>query len=421
MAFFNNITQIRLNGTDMDEVHLNSNKVYPVPKPKLYLEYIESTGSQWINTLVYPTKFTRIELDFQYTANTVQDKTRLFGERRTWDNGFYLGTSANAAPSASYWYLFYDRYDSDGVGETDFNRHTVSLDTDCFKIDGSIVETFNNTTNLDTFAPICLFGAFDENANTPTTGIYKMYGCKLYENGVLVKDYVPVLDQNDVACLYDRVNKEFIYNSGTGDFSYSLTNSYTLINYLGTQNGAYPSSYINLNVSNLSNGSVAKFDMAITDISASYAYIYGVEDTFSPYNRTYLKRVYSSINNYELGAGSYNIFSTSNIALNQRVNVIVSTVKGNNYVKVDNVTCYSSVDSSGRSSGTYGLFTLIRGNSVMESNFYGKIYYFKLYDDQNNLIRDLIPVLKENTIPCMYDRVTKQFYLNSGTGTFDYE
>lgn len=49
-----------------------------------------------------------------------------------------------------------------------------------------------------------------------------------------------------------------------------------------------------------------------------------------------------------------------------------------------------------------------------------RIYYFKMYDN-DVLVRDFIPVLDENNVPCMYDRVTKQFYYNSGTGDFTYE
>ena len=33
---------------------------------------------------------------------------------------------------------------------------------------------------------------------------------------------------------------------------------------------------------------------------------------------------------------------------------------------------------------------------------------------------DLIPVLDKNNIPCMFDKVTKQFFYNQGTGQFLY-
>lgn len=35
---------------------------------------------------------------------------------------------------------------------------------------------------------------------------------------VLVRDYAPCLDKNGTVCMYDKVNKEYVYNSGTGEF-----------------------------------------------------------------------------------------------------------------------------------------------------------------------------------------------------------
>lgn len=417
MAFFNNITQIRLNGTDMDEVHLNSNKVYPVPKPKLYLEYIESTGTQWINTLVYPTKFTRIELDFQYTANTIQNKTRLFGERRVWNNGFYLGTSTNAAPGASYWYLFYDKYDYNGIGTTDLNRHTVSLDTDYFKVDGNILKTFNNTASLNVFAPICLFGVFDENATTPTTGIYKMYGCKIYENGVLIKDYVPVLDQNDVACLYDRVNKEFIYNSGTGDFSYSLINSYIPVNCLMNSNTRQ---YIDTGYVYTSNSARidTKFQQKATQNDAVFGYYV---------NNSYYKTVLTAYSGKYYISNNEPTGITYSIGVDHEISVVINgnDDKTGTYTITENGSIIGSNNNVGvfpdsTRNNTMILFAQQDPNYGISSGPLSKIYYFKMWDN-GVLVRDFIPVLKESSVPCMYDRVTKLFYLDGRGGTFNYE
>lgn len=49
-----------------------------------------------------------------------------------------------------------------------------------------------------------------------------------------------------------------------------------------------------------------------------------------------------------------------------------------------------------------------------------RLYYCKLYYN-NELIRDLIPVLDENNVPCLYDKVTDSFFYNKGSGTFLYE
>lgn len=48
---------------------------------------------------------------------------------------------------------------------------------------------------------------------------------------------------------------------------------------------------------------------------------------------------------------------------------------------------------------------------------YGKMYYFKLYND-GILVRDMVPCKDMKGIVCMYDRVENKFYYNSGSGSF---
>ena len=48
-----------------------------------------------------------------------------------------------------------------------------------------------------------------------------------------------------------------------------------------------------------------------------------------------------------------------------------------------------------------------------------KIYYFKIYDNNNNLICDLVPCYrKSDGVIGMYDLVSDVFRTNLGTGTF---
>ena len=49
-----------------------------------------------------------------------------------------------------------------------------------------------------------------------------------------------------------------------------------------------------------------------------------------------------------------------------------------------------------------------------------KIYYLKLYDGET-LVRDFVPHVTQDGECGMYDKVTKQFYGNSGGGTFEVE
>ncbi len=45
-------------------------------------------------------------------------------------------------------------------------------------------------------------------------------------------------------------------------------------------------------------------------------------------------------------------------------------------------------------------------------------YYVKIWNSTNTLVRDFIPVLDNNGTPCMYDKVSNQYFYNAGTGDF---
>ena len=46
------------------------------------------------------------------------------------------------------------------------------------------------------------------------------------------------------------------------------------------------------------------------------------------------------------------------------------------------------------------------------------LMYVKMWDENNILIHNFIPVIDENNVPCMFDTVTGQFFYNAGTGNF---
>lgn len=45
----------------------------------------------------------------------------------------------------------------------------------------------------------------------------KLYYFQIYDNDVLVRDFIPVKDNNGVVCLFDKVTKQFFYNKGTDE------------------------------------------------------------------------------------------------------------------------------------------------------------------------------------------------------------
>lgn len=86
-----------------------------------------------------------------------------------------------------------------------------------------------------------------------------------------------------------------------------------------------------------------------------------------------------------------------------------------------NWTTYTGTYSWSLGTAQFPLFCRYR-SSQDGYNYYSqnmKLYYFKLYNSESNLVRDLIPCYrKSDDVIWMYDLVNNQFYTNSWTWTF---
>lgn len=82
-------------------------------------------------------------------------------------------------------------------------------------VNGSQVADGTDATQEPIYAmSICGFN--NQNRGSSYTGKYKFKGFTAYRNDVKIADYIPVVDFDGVACLYDRVSEEFFYNSRIG-------------------------------------------------------------------------------------------------------------------------------------------------------------------------------------------------------------
>ena len=105
----------------------------------------------------------------------------------------------------------------------------------------------------------------------------------------------------------------------------------------------------------------------------------------------------------------------------QDTNMLSDTIIINGWFGSDGFYCdFANSPKTGNEYNTQSSFSILlfsRWELESEYNFPGKIYYAKIYEN-NNLVRDFVPVLDDNGIPCMYDKVTQQFFYNQGTGNF---
>lgn len=169
------------------------------------VEYIESTGTQYINTWFTNTLNTEFVIDFQLTDST--------GDRKIIGQGGKLGLGQ----ISSCWRTIGTTWYQTDI-PTDTNRHIARTDRGKYYLDSTLLAD-RAAYNASGTSPMLLFAASLQDSVMPdgNTAIMKLYSCQIYDNGVLVRDYIPVR-VGQVGYLYDKISKELFSNEGTGDF-----------------------------------------------------------------------------------------------------------------------------------------------------------------------------------------------------------
>ena len=198
------------------------------------VSYLESSGTQYIDTGFVPNQNTRIMLEFQYLSTS--QIGRLFGTRNTGSDSntqcFAFGTwgTENIA--------YYSAYGSEELGYDliDLNRHTVDFNKNNVYIDDVLKHTFGEAT-FDGYGSIYLFTYNTQSISA--NAMAKIFSCKIYDGDILVRDFVPYLDEFGEACLKDLVSNAYYYNKGTGIFKSGGFGEARQIAYIETNGNQY--------------------------------------------------------------------------------------------------------------------------------------------------------------------------------------
>lgn len=98
------------------------------------------------------------------------------------------------------------------------SKFVYSVNGGSVSVDG--ISVAKNTQSYNTPYNIWLFGV---NFGDRGTGA-KIYGVKMWENGELVRNFVPSIDRAYRPCMYDTVSKQAFYSEGKGELGYELIN-----------------------------------------------------------------------------------------------------------------------------------------------------------------------------------------------------
>ena len=190
-----------------------------LPEGYTALEYIQSSGTQWINTEITPSQDTKVIIKFM--ANEWGYES-LIGGRATSDSNDQFTTYFDVEFDGRF--LFRMDGMSSAITYIGFKSKTIYIaELSGTKMeftleDGTIPFTSGVTiSDFSSTIPMLLFKA----QNVGGTGLKgKVYSCKIYHQDSLVRDFQPCLDTEGVPCMFDFVSQKPFYNVGTGSFTW---------------------------------------------------------------------------------------------------------------------------------------------------------------------------------------------------------
>lgn len=182
------------------------------------IEYLQSSGTQYINTNAYITNTSNFEVGYTIAGGF---------EEYQW--GYCHENNANGAWVTVYgggtYYAFFGRYGS---------SYWVNFQSSVSNVENTIVYKSNSgltangtfysktlsltTTDNITTIPLYIFARYDFNSRgLEYTNNTKFKSFYLKVNDTLVLDMIPVR-VGQVGYMYDRVSRQLFGNDGTGDF-----------------------------------------------------------------------------------------------------------------------------------------------------------------------------------------------------------
>ncbi len=180
----------------------------------LFLDYIQLTGTQYINTGWYANGDTTIELDM-YAEITSGVVYYFIGQ----NGGFGTSSEFVVRKLGSRTYVTSD-FGSDQLNASDITattgRHTIIKAKNTMSFDGvTVTHDITQMTNTQ-YPSLLLASTTSAGVMTPCPG--KIYSCRIYDGETLVRDFVPCKKTSGAIGLYDRVNGTFYANAGSDSF-----------------------------------------------------------------------------------------------------------------------------------------------------------------------------------------------------------
>lgn len=356
------------------------------------LEYIESTGTQWIDTGIATTNN---NLGFMLEAMPLTSADVYPIGSRAISNGIrFFGIRSVSSTIYSYGW---EEYTTAPASQSYVNvRATMSLNW----LNSKKVTIGNDsndlaTANIANGRNITLFGV---NGQLLWTG--RIYHAQISEGTGIVANLIPVMRNSDGKVgMYDTVTGQFFTNAGTGEFIAGPR----FVEYIEFDGNSWIDTGFKQQTCRIEFG----VEFINHNNATQYMGFHSSNTGFWGIARKGIKEFYPTIrlNPYQYRDVIINLDTTDT-----KAPVLTLTI--------GDVSSSQMVGNTVNTKTTYVMGGIKSGSTINYNNFM-KVYYNRIYNANNELIQDLRPCLQGNT-PCMYDMVTGTYFYNQGTGEFQY-
>lgn len=209
--------------------------VQPTLLPSEYqeVEYIESSGTQYINTGLKLKQTHSVEMAIQNLTNA---SAKIFGSRTSATSNNYsilTGLVGGTLSLVTDFQNYTNNRLSVDITNNLNDKYTIKINNSKMSINNTekaitTYSSFTTPSNAYIFNASGTYPAGYVNAST------KLYYCKIWNGTTLVRDYIPCYRKSDnEPGLYDLVNNVFYTNAGSDSFTYGNEVSYETLIFCG--------------------------------------------------------------------------------------------------------------------------------------------------------------------------------------------
>ena len=186
-----------------------------LPETYQQVEYIESTGTQYIDTGFVPDSNTSIVM---MASNTSSSNACLYCARGT--SGYRDNTYSAFLIAGNTLRIDYNKtqYGNIMTAAKDI-PYVYMQNKNYIYVNGELVKTLTESEFSSEYN-MYLMASHQGGTNIGNIGEVKLYYCKIWNNGILAREFIPCYRKSDnVVGMYDVVNNVFYTNNGTGNFN----------------------------------------------------------------------------------------------------------------------------------------------------------------------------------------------------------